>query len=95
MAIINTTTFDQYGVATPFDLYININNVTVRQRNNTFVFHAILNVYANQQAKVDEKNPIKTESITGIYDVATTNNLHTFVYNFVKLLPGFENAVDA
>lgn len=49
------------------------------------------NIFATQEARLANKNPIGRYDFTMTYQDGMTYNL---VYTYLKSLPGFENAVD-
>jgi len=95
MAFIQSNTLDSVGINTPYDTYIRIGHVASVVKSNAFKVNVTLYVYASQQAFLDGKSPVSNKSYVIDYDTNTDVNIHTFVYNALKLLPEFSTAVDA
>lgn len=96
MAITQTINLDGIGMDdVAVKAYININTINIQFRKTDVIFHATLNVYANKQARLDGKNVIGIENITGVYNPATADNIHAAVYNLAKTYPQFADAEDA
>lgn len=96
MALKKTLTLGDVGLnEVQINAYINIMSINIQYRTEGMILTAMLNVFASEQARRENKNALGVETVSGIYDPASPVNIHTAVYNIAKTHAQFADADNA